>query len=230
MKKSIIFESFNEIKRKKFWQSLLFDALFLLCIGVIALLTSGIFNLISQKIGQVYLILSLIAYFIVIMVIYSFFKLKIIKLFYNSKERLVKFCFFNILITLIFAFIIIILYSLTSYFVKEEFQKTYFSIILLIVLFLVYILINLMQMLKVLKRNAEESLIIAGRNIGSVSLVFIGEILGLGLIYLVYLGTYSIAFRIININIIFQILTFFIIFFYNAFNRVVFLRAVLERR
>jgi hypothetical protein len=230
--KGLIKNSIKEIKTRNFWLTLLLDMLFIICALVLSSLATWLLSSIYKGTANISIALIFLLYSLMLIAVYNFFKLKIIGLLHkNLKEEKIKhsqinFYVFNIILAIIILFAVFIASLLVNYFVKPEFQSPYYIITFSILSIIFYILINILQVLNVLKKPVENAPIIIGKNFLSYLLVFLMELGGLIIFYIIYFGIYSLAKGKANIAPLFQFLTILILIFYNAFNRVVFFRSI----
>jgi hypothetical protein len=211
---------FDVIRKGFFWKTIGLDILFFLSIGIFALIGNMLAKIVSTY--WMLVVFSLL-YFLGLIFIYSIFKQKVIGMIYDKyKKKLIPMYILNILIFLSIVVVSIALYSLISYIIKLEAQRWYFVLGVVIICFVSYFLMNIMQFLVAKGEKIELSFSIFKSNISKYLLLVLVELGGLVLLYLIYIVIFSL---IKNINWLFQMMGFFILLVYNGYNRILIIKS-----
>jgi hypothetical protein len=212
------------IKKKDFWYSILIDICFLVIVNLIGV----VFGFSAKNIGINVLDILFLMYSLIVIGIYSLAKYFILKLF--VKENLIgfwKFLLFNMVLIYCSAFVLIIMYTMINYFVRDDFLGYYFAIFLLVYLFFFYIFLNILQALKIIGKEITQSLKIVKINLWKSIILLVMETAILILLFFVYFAINKI-FKEPKLYILLMSISVGLIIVFNALNRIIFVEKVMR--
>ncbi len=217
--KGIIKKVKEEWGNKYCWRVFWIDVVFIGTMIILSILTNFLLPGLTRA-GINALLIFTVGYLLLLAAVYSWFKYKVLKIIMGKelKQEFWRFWVMNMALFAIVGFIVTIVYTAVKYLVMEKYLKIYFGIILFIILLVSYVAVNIIQMLKEQKKDMEDSLIVIKKNIKRYAFLFVGEFLGLLVIYLLFFLIYGMIKGPI-VAFIAQTLSFVLLLLYNVFNK-----------
>ncbi len=217
--KEIILKAIPRIKERKFWLTLGIDLLFGISIIILAIVSTSMINVSKGITAAILSIVHLLA----VVLIYSLFKYLVLKAIIGKvKKNKLQFFLFNLVFFGVIILIVLTAYLIIGYLIAYEYQRVYFGTLFFIVLIIGYVLLNLMQIVKLNGEYIVDSFVILKRRVSKLLVLFAGEFIGLLLLYATYWTSFNLVRGSFDINPAFNTLTLMVLIFYNAFNRIVF--------
>lgn len=225
--KGIIKKVKEEWGNKYCWRVFWIDVLFIAAVLALSALTNFMLPGLT-KASLNALLLFILAYILACIAVYSFFKQKVLGIIMGKKlkQRIWRFCILNMVLFLVVGFATIILYSVIKYFVVGEYMKAFFGIAFFIMMLISYVWINIIQILKMEKKDIEDSLGVIKKNLKRYAYLFLIEFLGLLAIYLIFFILHVTTKGSIALYMIMQIMGLFLLIVFNVFNKFFFVESM----
>lgn len=252
IKKTLFLEVFRKIKSAPslFFYMLLFDAMFLLSIysanKIVGVFSEG------RIILPIYALAYMAVYFLIFVVLYSFFKYSILHFIRSMFEktelnfgRFGKFYLINVIVFFVFGVIFFILSAIVPLLIVESYQKLILWTLLILLFFFSYSFLNIYHSYVINKTKTKNTVLssfnFTFRRIPSYISVFLGSILFMFVYFLIwYIAGYILKYTLFSkpvpmsynaiYNALFSIATIIIFYLINAFNRIYFYLIVLKKK